>query len=258
MSTWLSRYVRYGYLPFDGDPKKLRKARSQTDAESEVGFAKLVPWLTKDFRFPTAHAVRADALEPALPPRRRHYDAAPDHLVASDEGKLIAFLGDMGAKLELWTGVHVDRRLDERGARVFLDTPSGRFNLLDVGYGVHSLMAIFSFIYRSAPETVLLFQQPEIHVHPRAQAALARWMAESGRSFVIETHSDHFVDRFRICVMKGTLAPDELSIVYFEPTADGEGSRMHSISVDSQGNLEGAPDEYRSFFLEETRSLLGF
>ena len=119
-------------------------------------------------------------------------------------------------------------------------------------------MAILSFICGSAPETVLLLQQPEIHVHPRAQAGLAQWMAESGRSFVIETHSDHFVDRFRICVMKETLAPDELSIVYFEPTADGARSRMHCISVDPQGNLEGAPDGYRSFFLEETRSLLGF
>ena len=95
-------------------------------------------------------------------------------------------------------------------------------------------------------------------MHPRAQAALAQWMAESGRGFVIETHSDHFVDRLRICVMNGTLAPDELSIVYFEPTEDGARSRMHSISVDPQGNLEGAPDGYRSFFLEETRSLLGF
>ena len=258
VSTWLSRYVRYGYLPFDGNPKKLRKARGQTNAASEAGFAKFVSWLTKDFRFPSDGALRADALEPTLPPRRRQYDAAPDHLAASDEGKLVAFLGDTGEKLGLWSGVHVKRRLDKLGAQVFVDTPNGRFNLLDVGYGVHSLMVIFGFIYRSAPETVLLLQQPELHVHPRAQAALAQWMAESGRSFVIETHSDHFVDRFRICVMKGALAPDELSIIYFEPTADGTRSRMHSIAVDSQGNFEGAPDGYRAFFLEETRSLLGF
>lgn len=71
------------------------------------------------------------------------------------------------------------------------DTPSGRLNLVGLGCGARSLMAILSFIYRSAPETVLLLQQPEIHVHPRAQAGLAQWMAESGRSFVIETHSDH-------------------------------------------------------------------
>ena len=182
----------------------------------------------------------------------------PNTSLAATRANCLPFLADMGKKLGLWSAVHVDRRLDERGAQVFVDAPSGRFNLLDVGYGVHSLLVILGFIYRSAHGAILLLQQPEIHVHPRAQAALARWMAESGRSFMIETHSDHFVDRFRICVMKGTLAPNELSIVYFEPTADGKRSRMHSISVDSRGNLEGAPDGYRSFFLEETRSLLGF
>ena len=258
VSTWLSRYVRYGYLPFAGDLKRFRETRRRTDAVSEVDFLKLVSLLTKDLRFPDAHAVHAEALEPTLPPRQRRRAAAPDHLATGDESELLAFLGDMGEKLGLWDAVHLDRRLDEHGAQVFVDTPTGRFNLLDVGYGAGSLMAILSFIYRSSPETVLLLQQPEIHVHPRAQAALAQWMAESGRSFVIETHSDHFVDRFRICVMKETLAPDELSIVYFEPTADGTRSRLHSIAVDSQGNLEGAPDGYRAFSLEETRSLLGF
>ena len=83
-------------------------------------------------------------------------------------------------------------------------------------------------------------------------------MARSGRSFVIETHSDHLVDRFRICVMKELMAPDDLSIVYFEPNADGSSSTIHSISVDSQGNLQGEPVGYRSFFLQETKSLLGF
>jgi len=58
--------------------------------------------------------------------------------------------------------------------------------------------------------------------------------------------------------MNETLAPDELSIVYFDRSDAGARCRMHSISVDAQGNLEGAPDGYRSFFLDETRSLLGF
>jgi len=259
VSTWLSRYVRHGHVPFAGDLNRFRReTRRGTDAATEAGFLKFVSLLTKDLRFPEARAVRAEGLEPTLPPRPRHYDAVPGHLGAGDEGELLAFLADMGRKLGLWGAVHVDRRLDERGAQVFVDTPSGRFNLLDVGYGVHSLMALFSFVHRSAPDTALLLQQPEVHVHPRAQAALAQWMAESGRSFVVETHSDHFVDRLRICVMNETLAPDELSIVYFDRSDAGARCRMHSISVDAQGNLEGAPDGYRSFFLDETRSLLGF
>ena len=200
VSTWLSRYVRDGYLPFAGDLKRFREARGRTDAESAAaGFLRLVSLLQKDLPFPEADALRVAAAGPLLPPRLRHYDGLPDHLTAGDEGGLLAFLAAIGESLGLWRAVQVDRGPDGRSAQVLVDTPSGRFNLLEVGYGVHSLAAIFSFIYRSAPETVLLLQQPEIHVHPRAQAALTQWMAESGRSFVIETHSDHFVDRFRIC-----------------------------------------------------------
>ena len=259
VSTWLSRYVRDGYLPFAGDLKRLRKTRGRIAAESAAaGFVKLVSLLEKDLPFPEANALQVAAADPSLPPRQRHYEATPGHLPAGDDGELLAFLVDMGKKLGLWGAFHIDRRLDERGTQVFVDTPSGRFNIMDVGYGVHSLMALSSFVYRSAPDAVLLLQQPEIHVHPRAQAALAQWMAESGRSFVIETHSDYFIDRLRICVMKETLAPDELSVVYFEPSEDGSRCRMHSMSVDPQGNFEGAPPGYRSFFLDETRSLLGF
>ena len=258
VSTWLSRYVRHGHLPFAGNLDIFRDTRKPTGVDTTNDFLMFVSLLEKDLPFPDAHALQVATADPALPLRQRYYDAMPGHLATGDESELLAFLADMGQELGLWGAVHLDRRLDDHGAQVVVDTARGRFNLMDVGYGVHSLMAIFSFIYRSAPEAVLLIQQPEIHVHPRAQAALAQWMAESGRSFVIETHSDYFIDRLRICVMKELLAPDELSIVYFEPSEDGARSRMHSISVDQQGNLEGEPAGYRSFFLNETKSLLGF
>lgn len=258
VSTWLSRYVRHGHLPFAGELTAFRRqAGGRVDSEREAGFLKVISLLSRELRFPDAGAFRVETVDPVLPPRRRRYADTPDHLVADDESELRAFLDATGRTLGLWTAVQVVRGPGDHGAQVLVDTPGGRFNLADVGYGVHSLLATFSAVHKSAPEAVLLLQQPEIHVHPRAQAALAQWMAESSRSFVIETHSDHFLDRFRICVMKGILAPEELSIVYFQPSEDGARSRLHAISVDAQGNLEGEPDGYRSFFLDETRSLLG-
>ena len=259
VSNWLSRDIRHGRLPFAGELSVFRhQAGRRVGPEREAGFVKLVSLLSGELRFSDARASRVQAVEPVLPPRRRDYAATPDYLVAADEGELLAFLGEAGRTLGLWRAVHVVRAPGRRGAEVVVDTPGGRMNLMDAGCGVHSLLAIFSAIHNSAPGAVLLLQQPEIHLHPRTQAALAQWMAESGRGFVIETHSDHVVDRFRICVMKEILAPDELSIIYFEPSEDGTCSRMHSVSVDAQGNLEGAPDGYRSFFLDETRDLLGF
>ena len=257
VSTWLSRYVRNGHLPFSGEPRVFRHRARQNSAAREGGFLKLVNLLRRAPLFPDLGALPVDAPGAETSPRQREYPSTPAHLLADDDG-FFTFLDEMGKVLGLWRTVSVEPAPGGREVQVLVDTPHGRFNLLDAGYGVHSLLQVLGALYNAAPDAVLLLQQPEVHVHPKAQAALAEWMATSGRSFVIETHSDHVVDRFRICVMKGLLDPDDLSIVYFEPSTDGSSSTIHSISVDPQGNLHGEPDGYRKFFLQETKSLLGF
>ena len=224
----------------------------------EAGFLKFIHLLSREFPFPDSDSLPVDAPSTETVPRRREYTSTPDHLRSNNDVEFFEFLNEMGDVLGLWRTVSVEPGPSGLGVQILVDTPHGRFNLMDVGYGVHSLLEVLGTLYKSAPDTVLLLQQPEIHVHPRAQAALAEWMVRSGRSFVIETHSDHVVDRFRICVMKELLDPDDLSIVYFEPNTDGSSSTIHSISVDPQGNLHGEPTGYRKFFLQETKSLLGF
>ena len=55
---------------------------------------------------------------------------------------------------------------------------------------------------------------------------------------------------------KGKLKPDDVAILYFEPK--GNAVSIHSMSLDADGNLLGAPASYREFFLRETDRLLGF
>jgi predicted ATPase len=134
------------------------------------------------------------------------------------------------------------------------------FNLMDVGYGVSQILPILVECTRGPREAVFLLQQPEVHLHPRAQAELGSFFAtlakEREQQFLIETHSDHLVDRLRLEVRQGKLAPDDLVILYFE--RDKSGARIHPMTTDEQGNLLDAPEAYRQFFLEEERRLLGF
>ena len=98
-----------------------------------------------------------------------------------------------------------------------------------------------------------------MHLHPSAQAALGSFfcqVAKPDRQLVVESHSDHLLDRVRMDVRDGTtdLKPDDVSILFFE--RKDLAVRIHSLRIDQEGNIEGAPDGYRSFFLEETaRSL---
>ena len=143
-------------------------------------------------------------------------------------------------------------------------------NIVDVGYGISQSLPFLVDVMamdqslrrrrqRAAGRTFLL-QQPEVHLHPRGQAQLASLFVEAykrhGNRFLIETHSDYVIDRVRILVRQGALKADDVSILYFEPSANSVD--IHNVSVDDDGNLQDAPPGYREFFLKETDRLLGF
>jgi len=134
---------------------------------------------------------------------------------------------------------------------------SSAANLTDVGYGVSQALPLVVQSVLAAPKSRLLLQQPEVHLHPRAQAALGTLfvdlLASSDKQFVVETHSDYILDRVRQEVAQGKVAADDVSILYFE--REKNGTRIYPIDVDKAGNIVNAPPSYRSFFLQEEINL---
>ncbi len=132
-------------------------------------------------------------------------------------------------------------------------------NLIDVGYGVSQVLPLIVDILSSSNRyDRFLIQQPEVHLHPRAQAELGSFFAQKVRQkmkFMVETHSDHLTDRIRMEVRKGTIAASDVSILYFENGK--KGGRIYNIEIDDEGNILDAPPSYRQFFMTEERALLG-
>ncbi len=255
ISTWLSRNVREGFLPYNADRAAFEKRREPlVTSEEIVEFEKFVNFFRSEMPLPTGRCFNVNALDPSLPARRSIYQKAPYYL--SDPAER-ARLSRVGTILNLWKDIKVNDGDSGDSTGVVVTDAGGSYNLTDVGYGVHSLLPLVRAIAVADTPSIFLLQQPEIHVHPIAQARLAQYMAEGPHDFIIETHSDHLVDRFRLCVMEQVLQPEELLILYFEKSKDGSESRIHNISVDSQGNVVDPPDSYREFFLTETERLLG-
>jgi len=104
-------------------------------------------------------------------------------------------------------------------------------------------------------------QQPEVHLHPRAQAALGEVIlelaAEYGAGFFIETHSDYLIDRFRLRLHEKDPTPSLSSQVLYFEREDGM-NKVHAIPILSDGRYdESQPEGFRSFFIHEQLSLLG-
>ena len=134
-----------------------------------------------------------------------------------------------------------------------------RRNLIDVGYGVSQVLPVITELLRLDAPPMFLLQQPEVHLHPSAQAAMGSLfcqVANSNRQLVVETHSDHLLDRVRMDVRDGRtdLKPEDVSILFFEP--GNLDVTIHSLRLDQEGNVLGAPPNYRRFFMEETQRSL--
>ncbi len=167
-------------------------------------------------------------------------------------GKSSGLFSDVGIrKLGASSGDPFQLQIKVRGPMV---------NLIDVGYGVSQILPILVHILSDQNNAVFLMQQPEVHLHPKAQAELSSLIIElikrNGNEFVLETHSDHMINRARIEIMNSKIAPEDVSLIYLEPV--GNKVRVHNIQFDKQANLLGAPQGYRDFFINESDRLLGF
>lgn len=169
-------------------------------------------------------------------------------------------LRSFGKNSGLFDDIHV-RRLGETKNDPFqiqFIIKGVQSNFLDVGYGVSQVLPLLVKIFASKFPSIFFVQQPEMHLHPQAQASLASLLGTFTKHhyFITETHSDYMIDRMRIEIMKGNVKPDDVSLIYLEAGKNGV-TQTHNITFDEQGNMDGVPDGYRKFFLHETNELLG-
>ena len=253
--TWLSRNVREGFLPYNADRGIFEKRRQSQVTPGDVAeFGKFLNFFRSEMPLPPRRKFHVEALDPQGYSRQRSYRELPLQFDNDQEKKMVI---DVGIRLGLWDSVEFRENALDDAREIYIRTATGSHNLLDVGYGVCSLLPVVHAIVSVVTPSTFLLQQPEVHVHPVAQAKLALHVAKMPHDFIIETHSDHLVDRFRLCVKNQILQPEELSILYFENQENRSESKIHNISVDSLGNVLDPPNSYRKFFLTETQKLLG-
>jgi len=122
------------------------------------------------------------------------------------------------------------------------DLDSGRWaNFADVGFGIGQALPVLVEGLRTPPAGVFIVQEPEIHLHPDAQLAMADYLVElarSGRNVIVETHSEAVLLRIRGAAIKSgssrtalRLSPEDIAIVHVSGRTTGA-SAVSSLSVD--------------------------
>ena len=90
-------------------------------------------------------------------------------------------------------------------------------NIADVGYGLSQVLPILIGGYSLTPSSMFMLEQPELHLHPKAQAELGDFVAdmyESNIQTIIETHSEHLILRLQQHVAEGRIKHSDINFYY--------------------------------------------
>jgi hypothetical protein len=113
-------------------------------------------------------------------------------------------------------------------------------NIADVGFGVSQTLPVLVALLIAEPGQLVYLEQPEIHLHPRAQAALARPLlaaAARGVRVVVETHSSLLLLGIQTLVAEGADA-DLVKLHWFTRDADTGYTHITSSDLDELGRFE--------------------
>lgn len=158
-------------------------------------------------------------------------------------------------KINKWlskiTGITIRARtIPDKQAAVEASRGRNESNIINEGFGSNQLVYMFTQI-ATAPECSLIgIEEPEVHLHPRAQSALSKVLLEiardEGKNLIITTHSEHVLYGILTEIAKGKLKTDEVAIYHFALSRDGI-TRVEKLKIDEKGRLEkGIPDFFET------------
>ena len=124
-------------------------------------------------------------------------------------------------------------------------------SIADVGFGVSQTLPVVVALREAKPGQLVYLEQPEIHLHPRAQTAMAKVLADAaarGVHVVAETHSALLILGIQTLVAEGKLAPELVKLHWFE-RRDGV-TKVRSADLDEAGSFGNWPEDFADVELE--------
>lgn len=132
------------------------------------------------------------------------------------------------------------------------DNEKDLVSIADVGFGVSQTLPVLVALLVAEPGQLVYIEQPELHLHPRAQVAMAEILANAakrGVKVVVETHSDRLILAIQSLVAEGNLSPDLVKLHWFIRQEDGI-TRVNSADLDETGAFGDWPEDFGDVSLQ--------
>ncbi len=136
-------------------------------------------------------------------------------------------------------------KLRTKGSRDWVDLP-------DVGFGISQVLPVLVQCFYAPPGSIILMEQPEIHLHPSAQSALADVLvdvinsrengADRNIQLIIETHSEYFLRRLQRRIAEDAVSQENVS-AYFANISKAPPT-LNPLQIDIFGNIKEWPENF--------------
>ncbi len=123
---------------------------------------------------------------------------------------------------------------------------SDLINVADVGFGVSQTLPVLVALLCAAPGQLVYLEEPELHLHPRAQEFLATVLVDAanrGVQVVAETHSSILLLAVQALVAEGKFDPAKVILHWFQRGVDGV-TKIESAGLDAQGAYGDWPEDF--------------
>ncbi|MCF6180022.1 MAG: DUF3696 domain-containing protein, partial [Geopsychrobacter sp.] len=132
--------------------------------------------------------------------------------------------------------------------KVGLADSDGTHDLTHVGVGVSQVLPILVMCLLAETDSTLVFEQPELHLHPKVQTLLGDFflsMALSNKQCIVETHSEYFIDRlrFRIAAASPEAELNSQTKIYFVEKP-AQGSSFREVAINEYGAISDWPEGF--------------
>lgn len=163
-------------------------------------------------------------------------------------------------------GIQAQTKTESGHQSIMVSNEKGEFNITDVGFGYSQILPIVTKLWYAANkrlmrkrrmiflgeagESVILMEQPELHLHPAYQAKIAdafvRSVSEKKERkevlrLLIETHSDTILNRIGRRVREGLIKPEDVNIILFEKKPGEPTTQLRQTTYNEKGQIKEWP-----------------
>jgi predicted ATPase len=229
ITAFFSRNVRY-LGPLRADPGTVQQQFAPTGNLDEVGakgeYSAIVYHYNQHVHLEHYHPVRREieraTLQEALDTWAQYLGVA--HQVRTDMAGVIGMT---------W--------------KVFLKPGVPPRSLSQVGVGTSQILPLLVMGLLSPKQSLLVIEQPELHLHPRIQSHLGDFflgLAKCQKQCLIETHSENLVNQLRYHIVRSGGQDNSGCAIYFAQQDEQGTTTFDPIRISARGNIVNWPDGF--------------